>query len=367
MDDTIKTYIEKMMFEGTPKRPAWAYNKINSDNIYTLKWSYDDAVMINAFIRLYEVTGNKKYLSFSNEFFKAYVSEDGKMLGYELEKYNIDNLCAGYTLMDLYRYTKENRYKIAYETLFKQFKNHPRTEKGSFWHKLIYPNQVWLDGLYMGQPFYAKYLKENNDKLNDVYLQFENMKYQYNKEKKLYYHGYDDTKTIFWSDPKTGCSKNFWSRSMGWFLMAMVDVLEIEKNKKLAIQLKQAIDGILLYAKEGLIYQVIDREDVKGNYLETSGSAMLIYAMIKGHRLGALSEKYLIKGKEYLKNLVSRKLINNNLQDCNLVSGLGPESNLLRNGTVEYYLSEKKVNNDPKAIGPFLMAYAEYIESEKIK
>lgn len=367
--DNVGRYVDYVMSNSTPYHPYWVLHKIDESGNYQLKWSYDDGVMTSSFMALYKTTGNVKYLKFVDDFFDIFVHENGTIVNYQVSSYNIDHVCNGYVLFDLYKETGKAKYQRACELLRTQLLTHPRTIHGSFWHKKIYPNQVWLDGLYMGQPFYAKYLKEHQQGFEDVLLQFRNArKFLFSESKKLYFHGYDDTKSIFWCDPVTGHSKNFWSRAVGWHLMALIETIEITESEELVELLKETIDGVIPYlSKNHMIYQVVDRKDYLENYEETSGSSMLAYAMLKGYRLGVLEKSYYQKGKQIFDGIVNQKLVYKDnkyrLEDTCLVAGLGPEKDLRRNGTVEYYLSEKRAEDDPKGVGPFILAYNEILRS----
>lgn len=342
---------------------------------YKDHWNYEDGCVLIGSMLLYQVTGDKSYKEFIIRYMEDFVNSDGSINTFEKEKYNIDSINSGKLLFFLYEETKDEKYRKAIETVMDQLRSHPRTKCGNFWHKKIYPNQIWLDGLYMAQPFYMEYETKFNKKenYNDIIHQFENVrKYLYNEEKALYYHAYDEARIQFWADKETGLSPNFWLRSMGWYLMALVDTADeiskeiFEHYSTLANLFKEAVHGILRYQDDSskLFYQVIDRSDVKGNYLETSGSAMIAYAILKGCRLGILlKEKYQAIGEEIFTNLVKHQLIEAEgklaLKGICSVAGLGPKDE--RDGSVEYYLSEKVVCDDAKGVGPFMMAYAEWL------
>ena len=258
-----------------------------------------------------------------------------------------------------------------------QLRSHPRTKCNNFWHKQIYPNQIWLDGLYMAQPFYMDYETRFHGKenYNDIINQFENVrKYLFNEEKGLYYHGFDESRLQPWADKTTGLSQNFWLRSMGWYLMALVDTMSLmskeifEHYKTLEGLLKEAVKGMLPYQDKNtnLFYQLIDLPEVEGNYLETSGSAMIGYTLLKACRLGYISkEKYQEIGVSILNGLLEYKLkeVDGKLKlvDHCAVAGLGPGDK--RDGSVAYYLSEPIVANDLKGVGAFFMLYAEYLRA----
>lgn len=342
---------------------------------YKSYWNYEDGCVLMGCLQLYLATGNEKYYVFVINYVNNFIDEDGTINNYKLDSLSLDNINTGKVLFFIYKKTKIEKYKKAIIFLMGQLKRCPRTNCGNFWHKKIYPNQIWLDGLYMAQPFYMQYetIFNNKENYNDIILQFDNVRrFMYNDKKCLYYHGYDEAKIQPWADKITGLSHNFWLRSMGWYLMAEIDVIDsmsieiFEQYKKLCDNFKKDIKGILKYQDKTskLFYQIIDRSDVKDNYTETSGSAMIAYSIMKGCRLGVLSkEKYASVGIEIMESLILNKLVEEKgklvLKDICWVAGLGPGSN--RDGSVEYYLSEEIVSNDSKGVGPFMMAYAQML------
>ncbi|MBR0133075.1 MAG: glycoside hydrolase family 88 protein [Lachnospiraceae bacterium] len=370
MYEKIEKYIDRLLADSTPDKPVWNIEKILLGK--PAAWNYIDGCIIAAFLDMALVTGDAKYSDFAENFIDYYVKEDGSLLGYSVEKYNLDDVNEGRVLFDLYRMTGKEKYKKAIELLYSQLKNQPRTVTGNFWHKLIYPNQIWLDGIYMAQVFYVRYLMEFGDNdLSDIMSQIKNVRrLMFDENKKLYYHGCDCSKSIFWADRKTGCSKNFWLRSIGWFTVALADIIGYINNDEYREELigifREAIKGIALYAdpESGLYYQVVDCGGKEGNYLETSGSSMIAYAMLKGVRLKVLDEEYLALGKKTFDGICDKYLTVSengelNLGGICLVAGLGPENKPNRDGSYEYYISEPVVENDAKGVAPFLMCYTE--------
>ncbi len=372
MYEIIDKYIDKLINGSTPLKPLWNIEFIRSGK--EPKWNYIDGCMMTSLLEMYHETKDEKYLNFVKSFVSYYVSEDGTIKGYNPKKHVLDDICESRVLFDLYDITKEEKYKKAIEYTYSHIKEQPRTYEGSFWHKDIYPNQVWLDGLFMAQVFYMRYeTKYNGCKgYSDIKSQFEIVrKRMYDSSKGLYYHGYDASKTAFWANKETGLSKNFWLRAIGWYTVALVDILgyineaiyeDYDFYKKL---LKEVIDGLLKYQdKEShMFWQVVDQAGREGNYLETSGSSMIAYAILKGVRLNVLPERYKQIGLDIF-NGICKKYVTEKDGDLNvggicLVAGLGPENNPRRDGTYEYYISEPVVENDAKGIGPLILAYTE--------
>lgn len=370
----VDNYIEKLM-TSKPNEPLWNIEQIRQGK--KPHWNYIDGCMMNSLMALYEVTGDKKYLNFVKNYVDYYVSEDGtSILGYNKENYSTDDVAESRILFDLYKYFGEEKYKNAIDLTYSQILTHPRTKEGNFWHKKIYPNQVWLDGLYMMQVFYMRYETTFNGYKNyaDIKKQYKNVHdIMFNPKKGLHYHGYDSSRESFWCDKETGLSKNFWLRACGWHMVSLVDILGYmdeqiyEDYAFYKALLKETVDGILQYLDKdnNMFYQVIDKGSKEGNYLETSGSAMVAYTILKGVRLRALPERYQEIGLKIFDGICAKYLTDKNgdlnLGGICLVAGLGPENNRRRDGTFKYYISEPVVENDAKGVGPFVMAYTEVI------
>jgi unsaturated rhamnogalacturonyl hydrolase len=360
------------------KSQQYIIEYLNRFKINKVEWNYEDGCVLLGCVQLYQVTKDTRYQDFVLSYLEKYIREDGSIVSFEKDSYNIDSINTGKILFYAYEWTKQEKFKKGIEQLMEQIKSHPRTPSKSLWHKKIYPNQVWLDGLYMAQPFYMMYETRfgNKEHYNDIMNQFLNVrKYMFEEDKGLYYHGYDESKTVFWANKETGTSPNFWLRSMGWYLMALIDVIEeMDQSKTSQLQVqedmfKEAVDGLLRYqdGESKLFYQVIDHPKVRGNYLETSGSAMAAYAILKGCLLEILpKDKYVTIGTEILNALTNQKLIEREgqlyLSDHCLVAGLGPQNDRRRDGSIDYYLSEPVGFDDRKGVGAYLMAYAQKLE-----
>lgn len=378
----FERYIADLIEKSTIEVPVWNIEKARG-NGKGAGWNYVDGCMILAMLEIYQVTGGKEYYDFADAFIDYRVAEDGTIAGYHVEEYNIDSVNAGKTLFALYALNGKEKYRKAIDLIYSQIQTQPRTEEGNFWHKKIYPNQVWLDGLYMGQPFYMEYETKFNGKKNyqDIFDQFSNVvKHMRDEKTGLYYHAYDASKKAFWCDKQTGLSRNFWLRAIGWYSMALLDTLskcepgeeyqeEYDNMKKVFVQLMQ--DMLKFQAENGMWYQLPALGGKEPNYMETSGSAIMAYSLLKGVRLGFLPEEYRKYGIRAFQGICDKYLKetdgNLNLGGICLVAGLGPEDNMRRDGTFEYYMSEPIVENDAKGVGPLLLAYTELRRLDGLK
>ena len=335
-------------------------------------WSYTQGLIAQAMLQVWKETGNEKYYAYAKSYADKLIDTNGTISGYKVEEYNLDRLNSGKFLFDLYSHTKDERYKKAIFTLRKQLLTHPRTSEGGFWHKKVYPSQMWLDGLYMGAPFYARFAMEYNEReaFTDIINQFKLInKHSFDQKTGLNFHGWDESKAQKWANPITGCSPHVWGRAMGWFAMALVDVLDFipaehpERKDILAI-LQQVAKGIKQNQdkKSGLWYQVMDQAHREGNYLEATASSMFTYSLLKAVRKGYIEPKYrktAIKGYQgIVKHLVRENEDGTiSLTRCCAVAGLG--GNPYRDGSYEYYIHETVRDNDPKGVGPFIFASME--------
>ena len=362
-------FVLRLVEESTPERTMWNLEKLREGKKGT--WNYIDGCMLTALMEMTRITGDPRYADFAETVADYYVQEDGSILTLEPEKANLDDINEGRVLFELHRKTGKEKYRLAADLLHRMLEAQPRTYEGNFWHKAIYPNQVWLDGIYMAQPFYAMYEKYfGTGDYSDIVDQIRNVhKRMYSEDKGSYFHGYDASKKAFWADPETGCSKNFWLRSLGWFMVALADLAEIlpdgEQKDQLIPIFKELMENMRRYADEetGMYWQVPDQPGREGNYLETSGSAMAAYAMLKGARLGILTEDYAESGEKTFNGIVDKYLTFTDtgidLGGICLVAGLGPENNRRRDGSYEYYISEPVVENDAKGVAPLILAYTE--------
>ena len=340
------------------------------------KWSYTPGLVLSACSKVFEITNNQAYYDYIYAYADNMIDSTGSIKTYKLSNQNLDMIKSGDVLLFLYPKTKEKRFLKAMETLDEQMKSQPTTSDGGYWHKKIYPYQMWLDGLYMAEPFHTRYARdyiedslEKQKIYDDVVLQFDLIqKHSRDEQTGLLYHGWDESKEQRWANKETGNSQHFWSRGMGWYGMAMVDVLDfLPENhpgrERIILYLNQYAEAITnVQDQSGLWWQVLDQGNREGNYLEATGSSMFTYTFAKGVRKGYLPEHYLEVAKKAYNAIINTLISVDdnglvNLNQCCAVAGLG--GNPYRDGSFEYYIGESIRANDPKGTGPFILASLE--------
>lgn len=336
------------------------------------EWDYTAGLVLLGMERLGAATNNAKYARYVKQNIDGLVQSDGSIKTYELEEFNLDQIAEGRVLFGLYAKTKDAKYRKAIETLREQLRRQPRTSEGGFWHKQIYPQQMWLDGLYMASPFLVQYGVTFGDTaaVNDVVKQIL-LVARYTRDAKtgLYYHAFDESKSQIWADKQTGQSPHFWGRAVGWYAMAIVDVLDYlpvtHRDRPTILSILRDVSESVTRVQDpvtGLWYDILDLPTRTGNYLETSASSMFVYSLAKGARNGWIDSRYggvARRGYEGLvKNMVSRDAEGRmSLDRIVSVSGLGGKQQ--RNGSFDYYISEPVVSNDYKGVGAFILASIE--------
>jgi unsaturated rhamnogalacturonyl hydrolase len=332
------------------------------------RWTYDQAVFLKGIEGLWYATGDGRYYDYIQKSMDLFVDDNGNIRTYKYEDFTLDNITPGRQLLLLYNVTGKEKYLKAVQTLRKQIQEQPRTNESGFWHKKIYPSQMWLDGLYMAMPFYGEYANTFHEDtiFNDIARQFILMEKNSRDAKTgLLYHGYDESRQQKWADKTTGRSQNFWGRAMGWYGMGLVDALENFPNdhpkKKELIQILNRFATAVAKVQDkssGLWWDILDMPGKEKNYAEASASSMFVYALAKGVRLGYLPSSFLPvakKGYEGItKNFIKDENGQTNLHGTVSVSGLG--GNPYRDGSYDYYVGEKVIVNDPKGVGAFLQA-----------
>lgn len=336
------------------------------------RWTYELGVVLKGEEAVWLRTGDGKYFRDIQQSMDRFIEDDGTIRTYRADEYNLDNILLGRVLLTLFKVTGKDKYRIAASHLRDQLRTHPRTNEGGFWHKQIYPYQMWLDGLYMAEPFYAEYAATFGDQaaFDDIANQFVWVERHTRDPKSgLLYHGWDESKKERWSDPATGHSPNFWGRAMGWYAMALVDTLDHfpadhPRRAELIAILGRTAAAIAKYQdrSSGLWYQVLDRGTSPGNYLESSAACMFVYALAKGVRKGYLPDSYFKVAQKGYDGMLARFIKSGpngtaDLEGTVSVAGLGNKP--YRDGSYEYYLSEKVVTNDPKGVGACVMAMTE--------
>jgi unsaturated rhamnogalacturonyl hydrolase len=359
-----------------PALKPWSVRMVESTlQRYTLNdahWHYEHGLQVMAIQKTGQVTGEARYLHFAADWVDRFIQADGSIRTYELEEYNLDQINAGRLLFGALDRTGDKRYRKALHLLREQLRTQPRTQSNGFWHKKIYPNQMWLDGIYMAGPFLAEYARrfEEAETFDDLVHQILLIDEHTRDEKTdLLYHGWDESKCQRWCDPLTGRSPHFWGRGIGWFVMALVDVLdqlprEHPRRPDLIASLERTARALVRVqdAETGLWYQILDLPERAGNYLEASAATMFVYALVKGAREGYLSRDFLFPARRGYHGLL-QNLIKIDAQGLltleKVCGGAGLGGNPYRDGSFEYYISEKIIPNDPKGVGPFILAALE--------
>jgi unsaturated rhamnogalacturonyl hydrolase len=361
--------------------PDWSVKMADSfilSNATLGRWSYENGTLLEGIEQLYAATKNEKYYNYIKTNIDRMVNSSGTISGYNMSLYRLDDITPGRVLFQLYSRTGDSRYKKAMDTLRQHLNSQPRTNSGGFWHKVGYPYQMWLDGLYMAAPFYALYGKTFNEPaaLDDVtikqIIQIETRTRDANTG--LLYHGWDESKSIGWADPVTGCSPSFWGRAMGWYAMAAVDVLDYlptthPQRTKIIEIIQRLMTAAVRYQDPaaGVWRQVVDQGTRAGNYLEASVSCMFVYAMTKSVRLGYIDSSFLAHARTGYNGIIKQFINVSSSGTVNLTgtcsgAGLGalPSEGIpYRDGTYAYYTGISTRTNDLKGIGPFIMASIE--------
>ncbi|MEX2116998.1 MAG: glycoside hydrolase family 88 protein [Bacteroidota bacterium] len=347
---------------------AVPYNAGNPE----LRWNYEQGLMFVGFLRLTDATGNRMYADVVRKNLDLYVGDDGSIRTYKKSDYNLDMIASGRALLSTYRTTGNPKYRAAADTLRSQLREQPRTASGGFWHKKVYPDQMWLDGIFMAEPFYTEYsvLTGDTAAFADIAHQILLLEQKARDSKTgLIYHGWDESKNQQWANPETGVSPNIWGRALGWYAMGILDVLdsfpENHRSRKDLIAVFQRLSAALINfqdPKTGLWHQVVDQPGREGNYLEASASAMFTYALAKGVRKGYLDAKYEAHARRAFNGILTEFVTENeqglvDLHHVCAVAGLG--GNPYRDGSYQYYVGEPRRTNDFKGVGPFLLAAME--------
>lgn len=336
---------------------------------YDYHWCYERGIITKAWMDVFEKTGDRRFFDAAKANVDKYITEAGGILTYEPEKYNIDMICMGRTAIRMYKMTGEKKYETACRALIAQLEKQPRTAEGGFWHKAIYPQQMWLDGIYMASPFMVEFavtfdeMRWADEAVRQMTLIYEKTRL----ESGLHAHAWDSARQQKWADPETGLSPHVWGRAMGWFVMAHADVLmSLPKThqgyEKIAAQMDSLLHAVVdARAEDMLWHQVMDRPANAENYAESSCSAMFIYGLAAAHHMGIACDMAMSVAKESMEALWEKNVITAEdgypeLTRICKVAGLGGEP--YRSGTYEYYVTELVCSGDTKGTAPFLMSCA---------
>ena len=332
-----------------------------------LKWDYCHGLELGAMLDVYDAYGDEKIRDYAIAYADTMVHEDGTITAYKLTDYSLDRINSGKILFRIYEQTKNPKYKKALDLLYSQFEGQPRNADGGFWHKKLYPQQMWLDGIYMACPFLTEFAVTFGE-MQWADLAAKQMTLIFDKtrlESGLHAHAWDSARAQKWADPQTGLSPHVWGRAMGWFVMAHADVLAVLPEShpayaRLSIQMKSLLHAVMAArGTDKLWHQVMDRPESAENYAESSCSAMFIYGLAKGKALGLCGEKEEAAARESMDALWAQNVVTAadgypELTRICKVAGLGGEP--YRDGSYGYYVHETVCSGDTKGTAPFLMA-----------
>lgn len=361
-----KTYSRRELVERA------AASAMERHSPYMDKYCYELGLIMKALEAVWRLNGNNGIFEYIRAGMDRFLNEDGCITGYDAGEMNLDNINPAKVFLFLYKQTGEGKYKKAADTLRRQIEKHPRTHSGGFWHKRIYPHQMWLDGVYMSSPFYAEYAAMFNEpEAYDFIVRQAMLLWEHARDPKtnLLYHAWDESRGMKWADDVTGCSPNFWGRSVGWYIMALVDMLDYFPAghngcdqlagiiRSLSAAIASVQDDI-----SGVWYQVLDRKNEKGNYMEASASCMFVYSLAKAVRKGYIDNSYLSCIEKGFAGILEHLAENDekdyiDLKNVCSVAGLGGYP--YRDGSFGYYIREPKATNDYKGYGPFILACTE--------
>lgn len=363
--------------DGRPWSVRMAESVVRRNPQTHRRWDYTQGVVLGAIERVALARDDRALLDYVDANMKRWITPEGDITGYRLDEYNIDEISQGRLLFGMVRRTGDLRYRYAADLLREQLRTHPRTPEGGFWHKQVYPQQMWLDGLYMGQPFFAEYAATYGEPgaFDDIARQFLLVaRHTRDPRTGLMYHAWDHAKAQPWADTATGLSRNVWGRAMGWYVMGVVETLDHfpadHPDRGAVIQtLRDAAEGIARVQDPvtGLWWNVMDEPNRAGNYLEASASSMFAYALAKGARLGYLDPSFRRVAERGFDGLLSNLVRENpdgtvSLVNVVQVSGVGGNprrDGSYRDGSYAYYVSEPVVTDDYKGVGPFILAALE--------
>lgn len=350
-----------------PQVPVFVTGYIAGRGGSPTSWTYEDGCVWKGALDLHAATQDKAFFDYVLTEMQTRILPDGTIAGFRPGEYSLDNVNAAKVLFPMYAATGEARFRQAMEPTMAELHGHPRTQSGNYWHKRVYPSQVWLDGVYMAQPLQTAYAKLTQQPalFADTVHQLQVIEKVLKKpENGLYYHGWDESRKERWSNPQTGLSQCVWGRAMGWWTAALVDIyaesdgLDPAGRAEVARITRDTLAALVkARSKRGLWYQVVDQPDRDGNYEEASASLMISYGLLKGARLGIVGAKEKAIGRDSLKACIDTFLMPEALNGTVSVAGLGGRN--YRDGSYEYYLTEKVRANDAKGVGPLFWALSE--------
>lgn len=357
-----------MLDRVSPLMADFVVRYLNTREANPAIWNYEDGLIWKGALDLHAVTGDEAFVGYVHSDLETRVLADGALAIFRPADFNIDGINSGKVLAPMWRLTGQARYRRAMDVQFAQLVTHPRTKDGNYWHKQIYPHQVWLDGVYMAHPFQVTYGRVTGrpELFADTVAQVLSVERRLQRADGLYVHGYDESRHERWADKDTGHSPHVWGRAMGWWCAALVDIYEesegmdAEGRAAIARVTRETLEALLRFRSgKGLWYQIVDQGWREGNYEEASACLMIAYALMKAGRLGI--GDFSGDGQAAYQACVNKFLTPQALNGICGVAGLGNRP--YRDGSYDYYISEPITPNDPKGVGPLMWATAERIRA----
>jgi unsaturated rhamnogalacturonyl hydrolase len=371
-----------MSIPKAPNSNNWASRMVESTiaryPLKTAQWHYEHGLVVKAILEIGLFCQDDRYIQFAQTWVDRFVKPDGSIDTYQKDEFNLDLINPGKLLFHFHVKTGEARFQKALELLRNQLRDQPRNSANGFWHKKIYPNQMWLDGIYMALPFLAEYAMVFSQP-----VEFDDIAHQillieshtHDGKTGLLYHAWDEKCEQAWANPVTGQSPNFWGRGLGWFEMALIDILDFFPRQhphypKLVEIFLNVGTALLRYQepRTGMWYQIIDLGDRPGNYLESSVSCMLAYAFAKGVRKGLLPFEFLTSARHTYRGILEHQInmdVKGYLNLENTCGGAGLGGVPYRDGSFDYYVGERIIPNDFKGVGPFILASLEMQKADQ--
>lgn len=336
------------------------------------RWNYEYSFFLAGSYKQGKKKNNQAFIDYPQKWIDSFITEDNFKEGvYDMSEYKLDDVIPARLAILFHQQTGLSKYKAIADTIALHLKRQPKTSDGGYWHKQIYPNQMWLDGVFMGDVFSMQYAQAyNQPEWYDEAVHQIKLIYKHTVDSKtgLLYHGWDESKNPVWAHPQNGTSPEFWGRAIGWYVMALVECLdylpESHPGRKEVIKILQDVcSSVKKYQdkKTSLWYQVLDKGDKSGNWIETSCSAMFAYVFAKGNHKGYLNKSYLTSAQQAYEGLLKNYIYIDDKGNLHLdrTVKVGTLNTKTSKGDFQYYISTECRIDDYKGLAAFLYASIE--------